>query len=156
MNPKTIEKFKAFLITRGAELLIPTNEWELLRFKIAGRVSVLYRDKRGNQTFTNDGENALKAFKSNKPWVVEGKIKPIRNKPSVEVRTLLERDGDRCFYCLGEMTPEQISKEHLLSRAHGGSNHISNLVLCHIACNNEAGHLSVMEKIKIREQAVLA
>jgi len=65
---------------------------------------------------------------------------------------LLRRDGNACFYC-GEPTGEDDrSLEHLVARAHGGPDHLSNLVLAHRRCNAVAGHLSAMEKIRIREQ----
>lgn len=39
--------------------------------------------------------------------------------------------------------------------AHGGPDHISNMVLAHRKCNEEAGHLSGREKIEIHVQARL-
>lgn len=70
------------------------------------------------------------------------------------LKALIRRDGKKCFYCGNDTTEENRSLEHLVPLAHGGPNHLSNLVLAHSCCNSDAGHLSVMEKIRLRDQIV--
>lgn len=70
------------------------------------------------------------------------------------IKTLLKRDGDTCFYCLEAMLPEDITIEHLLAWKHFPSFNQANLVLAHEKCNHAAGHLHIMQKIRIREWAL--
>jgi 5-methylcytosine-specific restriction endonuclease McrA len=78
----------------------------------------------------------------------------VLGKNSVIHRTLIERDGEGCFYCFEEV-PGLMTQEHLVARAHGGPNHISNKFRACRPCNEAAGHLSAPEKIRIREVALL-
>ncbi|WP_026641146.1 HNH endonuclease [Bordetella petrii] len=142
-------KFIEWLVARGAQVLRPTNEWELVRFDCATGVAIIYGTAKGGATFTGGALKAWEAFKGNHAWDAGVRGKRVRMSPLI--RTLLERDGDRCFFCLGHTSDDDRSAEHLVPVAHGGPNHISNLVLAHGACNRRAGHLGAMEKIRIRE-----
>jgi len=71
------------------------------------------------------------------------------------IARLRERDGDHCFYCLKPMKRTQMTLEHLLARNLGGNNSLTNMVLAHARCNERAGHLSVSEKVRIREQNLM-
>ena len=144
-----IESFKKWLIARGAEVLEPTNEYEIVRFKANGKISVVYEGRRG-VSFVGESEQAYKAFTSKGKWTVDVQ-KAKRKNLSVIKRTLIERDGDKCFYCKKPLE-DDITVEHLLALCHGGKNHISNYVLSHKDCNSKVGHLSIMDKIKIREK----
>jgi hypothetical protein len=140
--------FRAFLNERGAEVLEPTNEWELVRFKSGKTTSIVYTKKNGIVTFLGDAFNAWTAFKTNGSW----RAAPVsRSKKSSKpsIATLRKRDGDLCFFCLHEVSEEDESEEHLLSVTHGGPNHIANKVLAHKKCNLLAGSLSLSDKIKI-------
>jgi len=148
-------KFEAFLVERGAQILQPTNEWEVLRFKTSRGTSIVYCNARGGITPTGESLKAWEAFEKSGPWRASPAPKKRvsgRDKTAPLVNALLRRDGIGCFYCWKETTDCDRSLEHLVSLAHGGPNHLSNLVLAHRKCNSEAGHLSVMEKIRIREQ----
>lgn len=64
-----------------------------------------------------------------------------------EVREyLLEKWGRKCMYCQAENTPLQV--EHILAKANGGSNRVSNLGLACEPCNRRKGRtlLSVFLK----------
>ncbi|WP_411828422.1 HNH endonuclease [Pseudomonas veronii] len=71
------------------------------------------------------------------------------------VATLRKRDGDDCFYCIRPMAREDMTLEHLLSLRDGGTNCYANLVLACGPCNHAAGHLAVIEKVKLRERTLL-
>lgn len=150
MNKREIHRFKVFLTAQGAEVLTETNQYELVRFRANNKVSVVYTGKKGI-SFVGEAEEAYQKFnhKGHGKWRVTGKSK--RKSLSVKVRTLLERDGNKCFYCGQEMLDEHISIEHLLSKNHGGNDHISNLVLSHKQCNQAVGHMAIIDKIKYRE-----
>ena len=148
---KASAKFRAFLAERGAEVLKPTSEWELIRFNCAAGVAIVYTDARGRTTFTGESLAAWNAFCASSAWSAGTASK--RKKLSPVVQTLLDRDGDRCFYCWKAMDSTDQGVEHIVPVAHGGPNHISNLALAHRRCNAAAGHLSAMEKILRRERA---
>jgi hypothetical protein len=142
--------FEEFLTARGAQIMQPTNEWEVLRFKSTKGVSIVYRNSKDGLTFTGESADAWNAFAGNHAW----RGAPATKRPkSVEghVRALLARDGEHCFYCFKATTEENRTVEHLVARAHGGPNHLSNMVLAHRKCNSNAGHMSAMEKIRLRE-----
>lgn len=149
---KSIE-FRSWLSGCGAEVLEPTNEWELIRFKSEGATSVIYRNSVGGVTYTGKAEEAYKAFKEGKPW--RAKAPTRRKKMSPKIRTVRQRDGDLCFYCQKFVSEDNESAEHLVSVTHGGPMHISNIFLAHKGCNARAGHLSAPEKIKVHVQAVI-
>ena len=71
---------------------------------------------------------------------------------------LLEKWNHTCAYC--GATGTQFEKEHVIPKAHGGSNRISNLVLSCIPCNRKKGILPIevflakdpLKLIKIKSQ----
>jgi len=149
---KKRESFEKFIVARGAQVLQPTNEWEVLRFRTHKGVSVIYRNSKETLTFTGDSFNAWQSFEKGVAWVAVIATKRSK-KDWVIVETLMKRDGIDCFFCWQEMDAEDRTLEHLVPLAHGGPNHISNLVLSHSKCNGLAGSKSVMEKIRIRESS---
>lgn len=153
-NPKHLPAFKDWLTARGASVLSNTDEYEVLRFQTASPgVSVLYRRKTGQVTPTGEMKEAWTAFRTGQPFGTGTKTaRPWRRpgKSKVIIATLLDRDGPNCFYCHKPLL-DDCSVEHLLSLAHGGPDHVSNLVLAHSQCNSKTGHLSLIEKIRLRE-----
>lgn len=154
------EAFEAWLAARGAEVLAPTNEWEMLRFRTGRGVSIVYRKGNGALTWTGEAKVAYDGFL--KPQGDNGSWRGAdrstrRSKSSPTCKALRERDGDACFYCHQPVAVEDESIEHLVALTHGGPDHIANMVLAHrTPCNAEAGHLSVMEKIRLRERNAAA
>jgi hypothetical protein len=151
---KKLPKFSAWLSEAGGEMLAPTNEWEMLRFRGDRGTSIVYRDKGGNLTFTGDAAPAWNCYSRGNPYRVT-KAATRKHVKDVTVRTLLERDGCDCFYCLFPLG-DDMTVEHLLSATHGGPSHITNLALAHSACNLQAGNLSLPEKISMHTDAVIA
>lgn len=142
--------------SNGAEVLTTTSECEVARFKANGGVNIVYRNKHGSHLsfFGSDAEIAWESFQSAKSWRNQNAERQRRRQEdgkSVLVRTLLKRDGPGCFFCPDPLEPKDRSIEHLLSLTQGGSWHVENLVLAHRVCNEKASHLSVMEKVRIRE-----
>jgi hypothetical protein len=153
MSIDRIREFKKYIIANGCELLPLTNEWEWARFKIPDRpTSVIYANKRNQLSgFINDGEVVWQSFFYKEPFPkVTHKTKP-KNIKDKRLPILLDRDGNRCFYCKRGLSEGSMTIEHLIPRACGGLHHVSNLVIACRPCNQAAGHLSVMEKIKIRD-----
>ena len=146
-----VGKFKNWLQSQGAEILTVTNDYELLRFHCNAGTGVVYRNKAG-RTSTNNNfvDEAFQCWRQQKP--LDWKAKPAKRKgASKKKNQLLLRDGDQCFYCGQVMADDDMTVEHLICISAGGLDRIENCVLAHDSCNNKAGHLSLIEKLKLRE-----
>lgn len=159
MTSRYAKKMKAFsewLQARGAQVLKPTSEWELVRFKTGDGTSIVYTNTRGTLSFTGESGEAWQAFEQSKPWRGAEATKRQVGRGSVIARTLRQRDGDLCFFCRQEVAIEDESVEHLVPVTAGGPNHITNFFLAHRRCNAEVGHLSAPEKIRRHVTAILS
>lgn len=148
--PKRQADLKAWLTSRGAEVLVTTNPYEFVRYRAAGETHVLYRKGDGSFTVTKAVLTMVTAFLGNQAWSAGVATKRKARNP-VEVRALLQRDGDSCFLCRQPLGND-ITVEHLVAVVHGGPNHIANKALMHEDCNHRVHHLSVMEKVRMRER----
>jgi 5-methylcytosine-specific restriction endonuclease McrA len=151
---KQLPQFRNWLAANGAELLEPTNAWEVARFKASGETGVIYTNKSGKATFTGPAKDAWDAFKGAQSWRAAPATKR-KPKSSVTLQAIRARDGGHCFYCLKPVDVEDESEEHLVSITHGGPQHISNKFLAHRVCNAKAGHMSAPEKIQLHVEAHL-
>lgn len=150
---KKLPTLKAWLSAAGAEILAPTNEWEMARFKAGGVTGIVYCNSVGRVKLQGPAQQAVMAFLSGQRWSA-GVAVP-RKRMKSDFTALVKRDGDACFLCRQPLG-DDITVEHLVPVAHGGPNHISNKVLAHAACNLRMGHLSAMEKINMRDAATQA
>ncbi|AJA07420.1 hypothetical protein SKP52_02425 [Sphingopyxis fribergensis] len=143
-------KFRAALVAAGGEMLAPTNPYEIVRFRTSHGVGIIYRNKRGRETWNAEALQAKAHIADRK-----GSLAPVavvgRRRDAATVNALLIRDGASCFFCRAPLG-DDITVEHLVAIAHGGPNHVSNLFLAHGECNRRAGHLSAPEKIAMRDQ----
>lgn len=141
-----VEKFKTWLSKRGAVVLDPTNEWEVVRFRTTNGVSVIYTNKRGHLTFTGESEQAHTAWKNGRPWkAVDRKRKALRAKKA----RIAARDGKRCFVHNEKLNFDDLTIEHLLSFSHGGTDNLNNLCLVCTPCNKLLGNLPLSRKIEL-------
>lgn len=147
---KRLVELTKWLRAAGAEILVPGNGWEVLRYRADGHTHVIYADKAGKLTMGPGILVMLDAFQHGKPWSAGVKITR-RRTIGPEKRTLLARDGDRCWLC-GFQLGDDMSIEHLCSVIDGGPNHLSNKVLTHQDCNQRLGHQAVAEKVRMRER----
>jgi len=168
-DARRAEGFTAFLSARGCEVMVPTNPFEILRFKRQGRTNVVYRKRSGKLTIVgNDVTLGVKAYAQvlqrqksrravvTKPIARAGQparreLKRAKLRGSSVHKALLAGDGDRCFYCGRKLGDDQ-SREHLLSVSHGGPDRIENQALAHHGCNVKAADLPLVEKIKLRDR----
>lgn len=140
---KTIQKFENWLRNKGCTILPTTNDYEAIRWK-GIEVGVKYKSGKFNNSY---GQSAWIAYKKNLSWA-GGPISTKRqNGYLAQKKALLKRDGDFCFYCAKKLG-DDITFEHLIELNQGGSNKISNGVLAHYDCNNNAYGLSLSEKIQ--------
>lgn len=145
------DRFEAWLAARGAEVLVPTNEWELCRFRHGDSTAIVYTNKGGQLTWMGGAGDAYYAYIRNASWRAAPATK--RTSKSTPVcKALRQRDGDACFFCHLPVAVEDESPEHLVAVTHGGPDHIANMALAHRECNAAAGHLPLMEKIRMREE----
>lgn len=149
-----IDAFKAWLIGSGAIIDPPTSEWEVLRVRTMDGTFVAYRNKSGAQTWPADLLQLKECFFAGKP-VSLSPDRTSRRKLRHTISDLSARDGLWCWFCeTGFLSADsaEITIEHLVSKAHGGPDHQSNLVLACKPCNGEVGNLSVAEKVLIRDR----
>lgn len=153
IDKKLAKRFEEFLQGSGAEILPVTNAWELARFRSANGICVVYQSGKGKVSYSNEyAHDAFSAFTDKRCWTAGRIIERVRRK-TVE-QLLIERDGDKCFYCGDVFEDDQLAPtlEHLLSRSHGGNNHLANLCLAHVSCNERAANLPIVEKIRLRDK----
>lgn len=145
-KPAALATFEKRLQAAGAEILGPTNPYEVLRFRTSKGVGVVYTGRRG-ETWNAEALAARDHLDAGKGSLAPVAVRGRRNDKST-VAALLKRDGDACFFC-GLDLGGDITVEHLVAVAHGGPNHVSNLFLAHAECNQAAGHLSAPEKVRM-------
>lgn len=139
-----LDKFKNWLLDKGCEILPPTNDFEAIRFK-GSQTGVLYTSGRVSNPYTR---GAIEAYQTRSKWD-GGPIKVGRHAGySKQKKALLKRDGDKCFFC-GLPMDDDITVEHLISLANGGLNTLSNMVLAHEKCNQDAGTLPIYQKVQL-------
>lgn len=160
-NPKVLARTGRALQARGAEILGPTSQWEALRFRTQFGLGIVHRNKRGGLNPNLEARNAFMMLNSG----TAGSFAPNRSagkrvsgeRRRGEIEAVMLRDGTRCFYCGIELRYDatgssEITMEHLVSKTHGGPEHIANKFAAHKGCNMEAGHLSAPEKIALRDR----
>lgn len=147
-----LPKFKEWLLAHGAQVFEPTNPYEVLRIRTGNGTHVLYTKENGILTWPDELVRAYQGFKGNREWRAVPPTKRRRNSASPVLKTLFKRDGEACFFCGQQLTFETATIEHLVPAVHGGPNHLSNYVAACQPCNLTAGHLSAMEKIRMREK----
>lgn len=148
---KDAKRFCGWAEGQGGESLPPTNEYELARIKHADGTFVIYRNGKGQISFSDSvGRKAWMAFREKRRFSLTRRHR--RSKSEALVKRLIDRDGNVCFFCGCEFCEDvPPTLEHLLSIAQGGNNKIANLVLACEPCNQEAGSMAIASKIKMRD-----
>lgn len=143
--------FTAWLVRCGAEVLEATNEWEVIRFTTNTGIAVVHADKRGTlSSWGNGSKDAFIAFRTSQPWRATARQHSRGGKWKRErLEAVMARDGDTCPFCGHAMPADDMTLEHFVPLATGGSNHLSNLLAAHEDCNKRASHLSVRQKIEL-------
>lgn len=151
VNKSEVKKFEQWLASQGAEVLAPTNAYELVRFRAHSAVHIVYTKANGNITANGFAMDAISAFKRKKP-IDMGLVKANRNNTLTKRAALFKRDGRACFYCGLDMPDDDMTNEHLINISAGGNNRIENMALAHKACNQKAANLPLIQKIELRER----
>lgn len=146
MTDTNWSRFATWLTKRGAVVVAPTNQWEVMRFRTVNGVSVVYTNKNGHLTFTGESEKAYNAYKNNTAWkAVDRKRQVLKQKKA----KLAARDGKRCFVHGDKLGFDELTIEHILSFSHGGTDNDNNLILVCEEANKMLGNLPVSKKIEL-------
>ena len=161
--------FAAWLAKNGAEVGIPTNPYEVIRYRAywcgskRACTHVVYAKENGLLTFTSGSADHYAAFLRNdtltpqEPRATEPanprphKGEDAESKGEKLRRKLLARDGDECWFC-GLAMGADCTIEHLVARSKGGANRLDNYALAHASCNHKAANLPLVAKIELRAQ----
>lgn len=164
-----VADFVAWLAANGAEVGMPTNSYELVRYKAytsaatKAMTHIVYRKDNGLLTWTGASMRHYQAFLDGEdftwakpfgatplPTVTAAQMNEGPESPGLKRRRrLLERDGPDCWFC-GTKMGRDCTVEHLVPQSRGGGNDLANLVLAHSACNFKAADLSISEKVELR------
>ncbi|CAM5207825.1 HNH endonuclease OS=Bosea thiooxidans OX=53254 GN=SAMN05660750_03367 PE=4 SV=1 [Bosea thiooxidans] len=149
-----LDAFKAWLTDCGAVLIAPTSQWEILRVQTCDGVQVVYRNAKDVQTWPEPLVVAREAFERGNRMSLSPDMRA-RKKLRHLVEEIAARDGLWCWFCeAGFLGPDsgEVTIEHLVAKSHGGPDHLSNLVIACKGCNGLVGHMSVSEKVAIRDR----
>lgn len=155
MGASKVRRVAAAVQNNGCSTLPPTSEWEVLRFECGQGIGVIYRNKKGSLSFSADWvKDCFDAVIAGRHWPGFDLHKRRRKskkrcKHSKRVAILMDRDGDRCFYC-NEQFDDALKPtiEHLVPVSHGGPDNLKNVVLACSDCNQDMNNLSLPEKLK--------
>ncbi len=151
MDAKKLPKFRIWLHQYGAEMLEPTNPYEVIRFKCKHGTGIIYQGKKGLSVSAPFVTDAYECYQNGRSW--DGKFdNGARNNTSQSKKNLISRDGHGCFYCGDQFSPDELTQEHLLCVVHQGPNRIENKVLACKPCNELAGNMILVEKIMLRDR----
>ena len=150
MDPKQVISFCNWLRDRGADVMEPTNEYEIVRFGCSFGVGVVYQNKKGTSSYNCGAvKETIDSWRKGTKWKYQGARIKNKSKPKPQ---LVARDGNECFYCGAVFSDEDLTIEHILSRTIGGVDKLANMVLACEPCNSEAGTLAVIDKILLRDK----
>lgn len=172
--------FAAWLAKHGAEVGVPTNPYEVVRYRAYAKggkrplTNIVYAKDNGLLNFQGQSAEHYAAFQSGEvvaglfmsqferdpatedrnPFLVPlADRKPAKQSKSAITRErLLERDGDACWFC-GDAMGEDMTIEHLVPKSKGGLNGLANYVLAHKRCNAAAADMPLVAKIEMRAKA---
>lgn len=142
--------FRLWLEQNGAEILSPTNPYEVLRFKAGDTTHIIYRNLKGRYTCDDKTKEIAGIFAQKLPWRATPALPRLKGKEvkSCYIKALVDRFGWACCYCDITLDPSTCTLEHFLALTHGGPNMIQNMGLSCAPCNQAVGHLSIVEKIR--------
>jgi hypothetical protein len=144
-------KLNNWLARQGAEVLLPTNPYEIARFIAHGGTHIIYVNGKGRISANGFALDAMTAYENGKSLDM-GFAKSARTANTKRKAVLLKRDGRECFYCGKEMEDGDITVEHLIPLDKGGNNRLENMALAHEACNQKVGNMPLTRKIAMRDK----
>lgn len=156
-----VDAFAAWLAEHGAEICVPTNGYEVIRYRAFWKGSskaathIVYTKENGLLTYVGGSRDHYESFLAGEPLsdveatLDEKRARRIKKTSGVRAK-LRKRDGDCCWYCGGLLESAESNIEHLINISDGGTNALANLVLTHTACNTKAGNMPLAGKLELR------
>lgn len=164
-----VANFAAWLAKNGAEIGIPGNAYEVIRYRayVDGgnkpATHIVYRKETGLLTWTGESKGHYQQFLTgavlwpdrprdpDRPFLTTFPTDAAKKRLRGEVtrEKLIARDGDECWFC-GLSMGADVTIEHLVPKAKGGRNMLANYALAHRRCNNDAADLPLVKKIEMR------
>lgn len=152
-----VQGFVAWLAYNGAEIGIPTNQYEVVRYLAHAEghrkpvTHIVYTKESGLLTWMPGTRDHYAQFIG-----IEGdgviKGRPSRSKRMSFRAQIAKRDGKDCWFCGKATTPATESIEHLVPRSQGGPDTLANFVIAHKKCNELAGDKCLADKIALRDK----
>lgn len=158
MKKARLKQFIKWLELNGAVVEPTATEWEVLRCRTRDGLQVVYRNKHGGETWPVPLRKALNKFDDGKNIPMAPDPRRRRN-ARAKLQRIAQRDGMSCFFCGKEfevLDDPDLTVEHLVPHSHRGPDHISNLAMACQECNGLAGNLSVVEKVRLRDERLSA
>jgi hypothetical protein len=163
--------FAAWLASNGAEIGIPTNPYEVIRYRAyhAGSnkalTHIVYAKESGLLNFQGASAQHYGLFAAGLSFGREAALSgpssprqtPQNAKPAepskgvIRRKKLIERDGDECWFC-GIPMGADMTIEHLVPKSAGGGNKLANYALAHAKCNHDAADMPLVQKIELRNR----
>lgn len=166
-----VQGFLAFVSAHGGEVGVPTNPYEVVRYRAYWRgtqtssVHIVYAKDSGLLTWTGGSKGHYRAFldgvsMEDLPGTSQSEGSPAKpdeqrlpkakaGKTAASRASLLARDGDECWFC-GEPMGADCTIEHLVPKSKGGANSLANYALAHKQCNADAANKPLVDKIAMR------
>ena len=154
--------FREWLAQHNATVLPRKSPWEIYRAETNIGLLVGYVNRFGQFNHCPEALKLLKIFADGMQppsLAVGSERRKHRNRKTRQmVKALIQRDGNRCFYCRIELaTPStpfdsplpMPTIEHFLPIAKGGPDNLHNSVLACKPCNEEAGSRDLRHKIQL-------
>lgn len=149
--------FVAWLAFNGAEIGIPTNGYEVVRYLAHAEghrkpvTHIVYAKENGLLTFMpGTREHYAQFLGIDGSGALGGKMGASQRKNMRAA--IVARDGKGCWFCGAATTPATESIEHLVPRSKGGPDTLANFVLAHKNCNVTAGDMDLGGKIALRDR----
>ena len=153
MNQEELDRFTAWLLSHGSEVLAPTNPYEVVRFTTLDGVAIIFKDADGEITKDRNGAfKVLRCFRKKRDWNGGGKRERKTRSASrrkLLVNSIAKRDGWNCMYCGATLTLETATIEHIVPLAGNGLDDLRNMTLACAECNHAAGHLGARQKVEL-------
>lgn len=166
--------FAAWLARSGAEVGVPTNPYEVIRYRAfhgdgnRAQTHIVYAKENGLLTYVGASRLHYTQFATGAamyPEQIPGNPpggwqrpdgSPMRKdkEPALAAsekrrQKLRDRDGDECWFC-GLPLGADATIEHLVPKSNGGRNALANYALAHSRCNQKAANLPLVKKIEMR------
>jgi len=162
-----VQGFLAYVAQSGGEIGKPSNPYEVVRYRAYWRgtdkasVHIVYAKENGLLTWTMGSKGHYRAFLAGAPMAELPSIASPRKSDVLIIQSqsltkgakirarLLARDGGDCWFC-GTPMGDDCTVEHLIPKADGGRNSMSNYALAHQRCNNLAADKPLVAKMSLR------